>query len=185
MKLLEEDCLRFYNIWFNLLDYTNTKYKVTPNIKDLAHSTGINAEDISPLRDRLWMDNVILDEIVATNPFQFSEADISIVNSWRNRVSGKFILLKHLKNYSILLSNDNIYGVIGIVSPFAEMFPSFVLPLMVEAVLLPFEGKIIYDSLLTKYPVSFGGGAKKGFQEEYRELKSKLGIVTFLDNTES
>ncbi|MDF2989071.1 MAG: hypothetical protein K0R50_4581, partial [Eubacterium sp.] len=141
----------------------------------------VNPEDISPIRDRLWLDNSILDDITATNPFQFSEADLSIVNSWRNRVSDKFILLKHLKNYSIFLGNQNIYGVIGIVSPVDEMFPSYILPLMVEAVLLPFEGRIIYDSLLIPYRVNFGGGAKKRFQEEYRELKDRSGIITSLE----
>ncbi|MFA6809233.1 MAG: hypothetical protein WCR27_09610 [Eubacteriales bacterium] len=62
-----------------------------------------------------------------------------------------------------------------------EMFPAFILPLMVEAVLLPFEGKIIYDSLLMPYQVNFGSGAKKGFQQEYRELKNKSGIITSLE----
>lgn len=126
------------------------------------------------------MDNTILDDIVTANPLQFSEADLSIVDSWRNRVSDKFILLKHLKNYSIFLGNHNIYGVTGIVSPIDEMFPAFILPLMVEAVLLPFEDRIIYDSLLMPYRVNFGGGAKKGFQKEYRELKNRSRIITSL-----
>ena len=181
MNLSEKDIKRFYNIWFNLLDYTNVKYNLSPKIKDLAHSSCINPEDISSIRDRLWSDNSVLDDIVASNSLQFSEADLSIVNSWRNRVSDKFILLKHLKNYSIFLGNNNIYGVTGIVSPIDEMFPSFVLPLMIDAVLLPFEGRIIYDSLLIPYRINFGGGAKKGFNEEYRELKNKSGIVISLE----
>jgi len=181
MKLSEEDIKRFYNIWFNLLDYTNKKYNIASNIKDLSSSCRVNPNDISPIRDRLWSDNTVLDDIVTTNPFQFSEADLSLLNTWKNRVSDKFILLKHLKNYSIFLGNHNIYGVTGIVSPIDEMFPSYALPLMVEAVLLPFEGRIIYDSLLMPYRVHFGGGAKKEFQEEYRELKSKSGIITSLE----
>ena len=163
------------------MDCTNEKYKIAPGIKDLAHSSGIDSEAISPIRDRLWLDNSILDDIVASNTPQFSEADLTVVGSWRNRVSDKFILLKHLKNHSIFLGNNHIYGVTGLTSPFEEMFPSFVLPLMVQAMLLPFEGKIIYDSLLMTYPITFGGGAKKSFLDEYRELKGKSGIVTALD----
>lgn len=41
--------------------------------------------------------------------------------------------------------------------------------------------QVVYDSLLMPYRVSFGGGAKKGFQEEYRELKNKSGIITYLE----
>lgn len=181
MNLNEKDIKRFYNIWFNLLDYTNTKHKIAPKVKNIAHSKSVNPNDISPIRDRLWLDNSIIDDILATNPFQFSEADLSVINSWRNRVSDTFILLKHLKNYSVFLGNQNIYGVIGIVSSIDEMFPAYILPLMVETVLLPFEGKIIYDSLMCPYQVSFGSGAKNGFKENYREIKSRSGIITSLD----
>ena len=61
------------------------------------------------------------------------------------------------------------------------MFPSFILPILVNAILIPFEDKIIYDSLLVPYNVSFGCGAKKGFNEEYREIKDKFGIITSLE----
>jgi len=44
---------------------------------------------------------------------------------------------KHLKYYSTFLGDQNIYGVIGIISPIGEMYPTFLLPLMVDAILLP------------------------------------------------
>lgn len=181
MSLSQEDIIRFYNIWLNLLDYTNAKYKIAPKLKSLAKSSQVNPEDIFPIKNKLWNDNTVLDDIITLNPFKFSEADLSIINSWKNRISDKFILLKHLKNYSIFMDNHNIYGVTGIVSPLDEMFPSFALPLMIDAVLIPFEGKIIYDSILIPYQISFGSGAKKDFQENYRILKNKLGIITSLE----
>lgn len=181
MTLDNEDIKRFYNIWFHLLDYTNEKYEIVPALKDISKSNSVSPEEIAPVRDKLWLNDKIIDEFVAENPFRFTDLDIAIVDSWRYRVSGQFILLKHLKNYSILLGNQNIYGVTGIVSPISEMFPAYVLPLMIDAVLIPFEGKIIYDSLLMPYQVQFGSGAKKGFQEEYRELKKTSGIITNLN----
>ena len=181
MNLSEKDVNRFYHIWLTLLDCTNEKYKIVPKIEDLAHSTSIIAEDISPIRDRLWQDDSIIEDVIVSNSPQFSDADLSIVQSWKNRVTNKFILLKHLKNYSVFLSDNHIYGVNGLVSPLEEIFPSFALPLMIQTTLLPFEGKIIYDSLLMTYPISFGGGAKKDFLEQYREFKGRSGIVTSLD----
>jgi len=41
------------------------------------------------------------------------------------------------------------------------MFPTIVWLLMMGVVLFPFEKRIIYDSLLIPYQVSFRGGAKK------------------------
>lgn len=183
MNLSETDTARFYNIWLTLLDYTNSNYNIDANLKDLAHSSAINTEDLMPIKERLWKDDTILEEFVSLNPMHFSEADLAIVCSWKNRVSDKFILLKHLKNYSIFLGNDHAYGVCGIATSFEDMFPSFLytLPIMLDAVLLPFEGKIIYDSLLISFPVHFGGGAKQGFQEQYRDYKQSTGIITTLE----
>ena len=65
-------------------------------------------------------------------------------------------------------------------SSIEEMFPSFALPRYSKAVLLPFEGKIIYDSLLSTFNITYGSGMRKSFNEEYRELKNKAGVITTL-----
>ena len=174
MNLNEIDIKRFYHIWFNLLDYTNEKYKIAPQLKNLAQSKKVNPEDIAPIREKLWESNIILDEVVCSNPCNFTASDLEVVNTWKNRVSDKFILLKHLKNYSIFLGNGKIYGVTGIVSPINEMFPSFVLPIFVDAILIPFEGKIIYDSLLIPYNINFGGGAKKDLMKNIEKSKKNM-----------
>jgi len=78
------------------------------------------------------------------------------------------------------MGNGGLYGVVGIACTIKEMFPSFALPRYSKAVLLPFEGKIIYDSLLTTYNITYGSNMRKSFNEEYRELKNKAGVITTL-----
>jgi hypothetical protein len=55
------------------------------------------------------------------------------------------------------------------------------LPVMVEAVLLPFEGKIIYDSLIAPYKVSFGSGLRNRFNHAYRTAQELYGVKTILN----
>ena len=180
MKLSEEEIRKFYRIWLNLINYTNNKYNLVPNYANQLRPGNIDPNVIAPIKDRLWLDNTILDEIISTKPNQFSESDLLILDSWKNRVAEKFILLKHLKNYSIFLGNNQVYGVTGLTSPIEELLPSFALPLIVDAVLIPFEGRIIHDSILRTSSVHFGGGIKKQFQQDYRELKAQSGIITSL-----
>ena len=73
-----------------------------------------------------------------------------------------------------------LYGVIGISNPIEEMFPSARLPVYVEAVIIPYEGKIIYDSILMPYSIRFGSGMKAGLKDDYRRIKEKYGIITVL-----
>lgn len=181
MILTETDSKRFYKIWLNLLDYTNKKYRIEPKLKNLATSMNINPQELFPIKNKLWESNLILEEVYQNNPFNFSQEDLEIVNSWCNRVEDKFIIYKHLKNYTIMMGNNRIYGVNGIITPLEESFPSFILPIFAEAVLLPFEGIIIYDSIMMPYNISYGGGAKKAFNDNYRDLKERYGIITTLD----
>jgi hypothetical protein len=61
MNLNETDIKRFYNIWFNLLDYTNEIYRVNTKVKNIANSDKVNPQDIAPLREKLWENNDILE----------------------------------------------------------------------------------------------------------------------------
>jgi hypothetical protein len=107
--------------------------------------------------------------------------DLSVASSWSKRIEGKFILFRHMKKHSIFLGTEDpprAFGVQGLASGLDEAFPYP--PVLVEAVLLPFEEKLIYDSFLVPYNISFGGGIKRSFNESYRQAKSYEGIITSL-----
>jgi hypothetical protein len=54
------------------------------------------------------------------------------------------------------------------------------LPVQIETVLLPFNGKIIYDSFMNSMSLGFGEGARKLFREIY-DNAIKHGIIERLD----
>ena len=51
---------------------------------------------------------------------------------------------------------------------------------MVQTVLLPFEGRIVYDGLMTGYNISFGPGIRRSLKESFEDAKTRQGIVTAL-----
>lgn len=180
MKLTHDDVILFYDIFFKLIDYTNDRYQVVPGLEKASGAQDVNPAAIMPVRDRLWENDDIINRIVAENPFSFAERELSLVASWRRRIVGDFLIYKHLKKYTVFMGNGSLYGVIGLASPIEELFPSFVLPRYSKMVLLPFEGKIIYDSLLYTYNITYGSGIRKRLNEEYRALKNIAGIITSL-----
>jgi hypothetical protein len=54
------------------------------------------------------------------------------------------------------------------------------LPVAVQAVLLPFDGKIIYDGLLNTYSVTFGSGIRRSLDIASRNAQEREGIITSL-----
>ncbi|CAA7602309.1 Hypothetical protein DEACI_2983 [Acididesulfobacillus acetoxydans] len=180
MQLPQEDVALFYKIFFKLIDFTNERYHLVPGLKKASGALDVDPTEIMPVRDKLWESDEVINQIVADNPLGLSERELSLVASWRGRIVGDFLIYKHLKKFTVFMGNDNLYGVIGIASPIEEIFPAFVLPKYSKTVLLPFEGKIIYDSLLFTYSITYGSGIRKRFNEEYRELKNTTGIITSL-----
>ena len=49
-----------------------------------------------------------------------------------------------------------------------------------DTVLLPFQGKIVYDGLLSSHNVMFGAGSRRMLNDSYRAVKQGLGIVASL-----
>lgn len=182
MPLPPEQTERFYRIWLALLHYVNEQRQLVPTFSAVPEEAMISPSDSLQIRDVLWADDTLLESFIATNPAKLSSADLALVGSWRYRLAGNFYVLRHLKKYSLFLSEgtpNHVYGVLGLVSPIEEVV-GFALPTYVQAVLLPFEGKIIYDSLLMPYRITFGSGIRGRLNETYRNVQEREGITTTL-----
>jgi len=176
MVLSQDETKLFFGIWLRLLAFINEKYQISSEFGRPKIPAGINPTDILPIRDKLWEDDSLIDEYIESR-WDIPRNETLILKGWKARKHGKYFILKHLKKYSVFLDeNDNLFGVVGISGPISEMFPAEVLPLMVNAVLLPFADKIIYDSLLMPYNVHFGGGIRKELADTYRTVKNERGI---------
>ncbi|MDR1963528.1 MAG: hypothetical protein LBQ50_07095 [Planctomycetaceae bacterium] len=178
MILTKEEREIFYNNWIPLLSYVNDKYNI---IKDFGHPTspkGLNLQDISKIRDELWKQKNVIDEYINDN--KMPEENIRIVKMWKFFIKRTFFVIKHYKKYSIFLDDQDgvLYGVNGITQPIKEILGAK--PVMVEAVLLSFKNKIIYDSLIKPYHIILGSNIRKNLEEQYKTLKEKNGIITEL-----
>ncbi len=56
-------------------------------------------------------------------------------------------------------------------------FVEWPVPIMVETVLLPYKGKIIYDGMISNYPIRFKPEMAKVLYDQFVLKKSKHGII--------
>lgn len=177
MQLTSSQVTQFYRIWNSLLPFVNEKRKVISKKPKLWY-----AEDAVKVRDVLWADDRLLDAFVRENPAGLCPEDLAIADSWHSRVADTFFVVKQLKKYAIFMQGespetgmDDVYGVVGI-SDSIENSLMFGIPGMIKAVLIPFEGKIIYDSLFISYPISFGKNIRGTLNRDYQRAKT-LGLI--------
>lgn len=186
MNLSPIEIKRFYSIWLPLLNYVNDQTRLVVDFPRNPAIHNIDIQDAAKIRNALWESPDYLQGFVENNPAELSQADLALAASWRYRVSGSFYIMRCLKKHTIFLWSSEqpvAYGVLGLVSPIEEML-YLSPPVMVKAVLLPYEGKIIYDGLIAPFNIRFGGGIKKSLMLDLRRATELNGIVTTLEPDE-
>ncbi len=100
-------------------------------------SQGINVQSALKNANKLWSDDTLIDDYLAQA--QLSDENRDIVSSWKNHISGKFILERHLKKGSIFISLDDekVYLVKGLNSTWREMLDGMSPPILLNTTLLP------------------------------------------------
>jgi len=181
MKVSQEDAKLFFKLYHPLIYYVIAKYDLL-DMKTPEEIKRVSLEETKDLRDELYNHPEVIQEFVEENPFNFSREELDIVYEWKHFVKGRFIIFRSLKKYTIFLDLKEelpkAYGVLALYHSFEEVVGS--LPVMADAILLPFKGKIVYDGIVNRSFLSFGSSVRRNFNDAYQKAKFRLGIIESL-----
>jgi len=183
MNLPATETELFYKLHGSWLAFANRELKILPQdlpADQIRHQPG---DSIIRLREATYARPDLLEQYLAANPDRFPADELRIVAGWRHRLAGDFYIMKHLKAYSVLMSSKEptrLYGVLGLYDPLDVVIGGAPLPVLVQAVLLPFRDRIIYDGVLMTYRIHFGRGIRSSLNETYSRLKERDGIIETL-----
>jgi hypothetical protein len=183
MLLTPQDVELYFKLHRALMFFVNQRLQVLPD--DIASPDEFSS--LSPqvrlkVRDAFLNHTDLIQQFVDENSAHLTSDELDIVRSWRHLVHGKFYVFRQLKKYMVFLSTDQqpvAYGVLALSQPFEELVGPY-LPVLTETVLLPFQGRIVYDGLMRSYRISFGPGIRRSLNEGFKEAKARHGIVTSL-----
>jgi hypothetical protein len=183
MMLQLEEAKTFFRSWLGLLAFVNDRHKLVKNFGHPKSPLKTDPENVLKIKTELWKNVGIIDEYI-DSIWDLPGGDIKILKSWKNRIEGTFIIVRHLKKYSVLMNDANnllLYGVIGISCPISDMIPADMFPVAVETTLIPFGDRIIYDSLFSMHNIKFGPNMRRDYREMYSKIKEKKGIISTLN----
>lgn len=178
MQLDNQDVERFYAIWKPLILFVNRRLRLVPPMLRADFAGPWDIHKVLTIRDAMWADDSLREAFVAENPAGLSAEDLAVVQSWRHRRAGAFFVLRHLKKYSLFIEDSTVYAVLGLASSLDEVVPFT--PCYVKTVLLPFGGRIIYDSLMAPHNITFGRTIRAELERTYADAKERGVIVTSL-----
>ncbi len=181
MKLSEQDGKLFFKLMWELHLYVNHKLKIYPEVQSFDDYAGLDQNLKIKVRDALFENTKFIDSFVRENPHNYSKEELLIISSWKSFIKGRFFIERILKKYNIFIQDDEVYAVSALAQRIDELIYHYNLPLFVEAILLPFKGKIVYDGFLAIKPMFFGGNITRGLKETYMRAKQNNRIIDTLE----
>lgn len=179
MKLSKQDADLFFKLTWSLQNYVNLKLGILPEIKTLDEYQELSIAERADVRDALYDNIELIDAYLKENPENFPQPELEIIKGWKNFKRGSFFIERTLKKFAVFIEEEKVYAVLALYESFDNLF--LYIPQYVEAVLLPFKEKIIYDGLFRGYSMSFGGGIKFNLKETYMRAKQNGEIIESLD----
>lgn len=187
MNLPVEEAALFFKLFFALLAFTNRELKVVPGVSQPSDIPKAKVQGAKKIRDALYHHPDLFARFAAENPERFTPEELTIITSWKHRISGEFYLMRLLKKYAVFMpakESDHLYGVLGLYDPIDAMVDDQPLPVLLETTLLPFKNHIIYDGIVAPYALLFGPGIRSELGVVYKRLKAKEGIIEQLLDAE-
>lgn len=167
--LSKKDTKLFYKLYFALLEFTNQKYKINPNYK-IYKQHGINPQEITDIIDMFWKNkDLIILEFCIVNPYKFTKEEIKLLDGFKKGIHDSFVLVQYERDYTLLMKNGKIYMVKGLNDNIDNIITYDKLPCFVETSLIEFNGNIVYDGIISSFPVKFGMNFIKTVEKEYKE----------------
>jgi hypothetical protein len=184
MNISREDADLFFRLMWGVQHYVNAQLNIVPDVESPEAYGRLDSQAKLKVREALYADPQLLERFVAANPAHLSSDELQIVRGWKRFVAGEFYVFRFLKRYAVFISASGaarVYGVLGLYAHLEDVVGDFPLPVLVQAVLLPFKGRIIYDGVFMPYSVTFGPGIRGELNEIYQRAKQNGAIIETLE----
>jgi hypothetical protein len=180
MNLNEEEYVQFLTIHKQLLFFAGKMGNFVDDEVIFNEFSIWEAKRFIPIREALYKDDIILNAFVNMNPFKLPAEDLEIAKRFKHHKKGTFYIYKMLKKHNVFLGDKYAYAVSALADSLDYVMGGMPVPIMVEAVLLPYKDKIVYDGFLIPYSIRFGGGIKSRLKGDYDKAIARYGLIETL-----
>lgn len=169
MHLNEARANHLYDLLSALVLSANQMYDIVPAQELLLPDGSFDVETCGKVLDRVWDDPVLIDDLVERNPLGLPPRALAELSLWKDRIAGPQLLLGYDRSGRALFSVGGArVAVLGVTQDIEEVVPEEP-PTVVLVTLLPFDGAVVYDTMIRIPPVSYGPGMREMLEREARE----------------
>lgn len=182
MPLSAFDYNLFMDTYLPLLHFTGLHHGILS--KGTSYKSFVKKLDFKDkfdCRQQLIQDKDIVRKFMARYKSSLSIESQKLLTGLSQRITGKFIIYKLLTDRAIFIGPQDIFYIVYDLSdPFYSLITDDP-PCLVEASIVPFQNRIVYDGFLQPYNVHFGPAIRKSMREQYKTAKEEGLIVKSLN----
>lgn len=178
MNLSSIESKNYIEAHLDFLYYVGKRTGILKNSMNFTAFQNLGLKVKFQCRDRFLKNPKLLDDYLTLYFNDLEPEKIKILEGFRKRISGDFVILKYLKNHAVFIDliTSKIYLVKALKDRFDQLIPGT--PKMVKATILPFMDKIIYDGFLEPYTIIIGKGIKNDLSHLYKKAKEKKELIS-------
>ena len=193
MKLSPSKAMHFFDTLRPLLNWVKRTEEGTAAIEDARNEDNNNFREDAVLLHMIWDQPEYIDEYLEEMGETLTPSVRRDLAKWREQyVYESFIIERHTSSGSIFISTSDgqVYLVCGISEEIEDVLRSLELPCIVETALLPYAGKIVYDSVISALPDVLSASAKQALIKVYDAAKrnnciaKKLPVINQVESSE-
>ena len=181
-KLSRNELPIFFSSWYALLEYVNRKLCLGLKIEIGGELPKI--EVIMQLREKLWETPSLITRFIDDNDdfYEITPEGVQMLVSWEKlHIKETFLVVKYTSEHTVFMPIESekdpvFYGVKGLESSLAEVL-DYKVNVMIEAVLLPFGDKIVYDGLVAPYPIIIDKGVTDRISMLYEKAEEAQRVI--------
>ncbi len=177
MTLNDSEYKAFLITHIGLLYYVGQRKGIVPPSMSMKGFIADGLISKSSSRDLFHQTPSLLDDYLAENEGKLTDEQVEILSGFKEKIAGTFVIYKCYTNHAIFIETktNKFYAVKALRDRFDDFFDTF--PTLVDAVILPFKGKIIYDGFFKAIGMGFGAGIRASMNDDYRKAKKKNRII--------
>ena len=180
MKLPTNDAKAFFDTMMPLLVWIRQTYGKKSQRRNSRYPS---APEAAELLGRLWENPNFIDEYLVNKGASLSADVADTLAAWkRTHITGSFFIEHIMTTGAVFISaaDGQTYLVSGITSGIEESVSNDQLPCFVETTLLPYRGRIIYDSVIRATPVYLKAEGVNALRDWFRLARNEKRLVKAL-----
>ena len=181
MTLSKQDAEKFFEIAIPLLLWVKKRNRKSKAVSKQAwKDKRFDAREARDIWNAIWERPELLERYLKQKGGTLTEETKCVLSDWlENFIPGPFIVTRYLDEGAVFISSQDgrVYLVSGITSPIEESLAAKDLPCQVKTFLIPFQGRVIYDSILESEPGVIVSTAAQTLNQVYQDAKRDGNLI--------